>query len=156
MWRAIFRFWYNSHGWKCDLFIIHVCCACLPPIYHFSFFSPWIVATTFLECRLVRNSKYQIPCHVPVANFPSVIGIVTLAPISALLMWACSRISVVFSWTEDRIQEKKDTVERGTEVNGKWGLTGISSFPSAECLYSSPRLLLSSGARRSSASLTVF
>lgn len=46
-------------------------------------FSPWIVATTFLECRLALNSRYQIPCHVPVASRPFVIGIVTLAPTKA-------------------------------------------------------------------------
>ena len=46
-------------------------------------FSPCIVATTFLECFAVRNSRYQIPCHVPVANLPLVMGIVTLDPIRA-------------------------------------------------------------------------
>lgn len=52
-------------------------------------FSPWIVATTRRVCRAARNSRYQIPCHVPVASLPSLIGMVTLAPIRALLMCAC-------------------------------------------------------------------
>jgi hypothetical protein len=47
------------------------------------FFSPWIVATTLRECLEALNSKYQIPCHVPVFSRPFVMGIVTLAPISA-------------------------------------------------------------------------
>lgn len=51
-------------------------------------FSPWIVATTFLVCFISLNSKYQIPCHVPVASLPFVIGIVTLAPTSADLTCA--------------------------------------------------------------------
>lgn len=82
-------------------------------------FSPWIVATTFLLCFAARNSKNQIPCHVPVANLPFVIGMVTLAPINALFTWA-----------------------------------GMSSDPSASCLYSPlpPRPFLSSGTIRSRAS----
>ena len=48
--------------------------------------SPCIVATTLLICLVCLNSRYQIPCHVPVANFPSLIGIVRLAPTSADLM----------------------------------------------------------------------
>jgi hypothetical protein len=55
-------------------------------------FSPCIVATTFLVCLLALNSRYQIPCHVPVFNFPFVIGIVTLAPTNAVLICA---------WKED-------------------------------------------------------
>jgi hypothetical protein len=51
-------------------------------------FSPWIVATTFRECLLARNSKYQIPCHVPVASLPFEMGTVTLAPMSADLICA--------------------------------------------------------------------
>lgn len=38
-----------------------------PPFY--SAFSPWIVATTRLVCLTCRNSRYQMPCHVPVACF---------------------------------------------------------------------------------------
>ena len=52
-------------------------------------FSPWMVATTFRECLLARNSRYQIPCHVPVARRPLVMGIETEAPIRADLIWAC-------------------------------------------------------------------
>lgn len=33
----------------------------------FQAFSPWIVAITRLVCLLARNSRYQMPCHVPVA-----------------------------------------------------------------------------------------
>lgn len=55
------------------------------PVYY-EFGSPWIVATTFLECFEARNSRYHIPCQVPVANFPLLIGTVTLAPMSADLM----------------------------------------------------------------------
>jgi hypothetical protein len=51
-------------------------------------FSPWIVATTFLECLAARNSRYQIPCHVPVLKPPLVIGMVTLAPTNADLICA--------------------------------------------------------------------
>jgi hypothetical protein len=51
-------------------------------------FSPFIVATTFLECFAARNSRYQMPCHVPVASFPFVIGIETELPISALFTCA--------------------------------------------------------------------
>lgn len=53
-------------------------------------FSPCIVATTFLLCLCARNSRYQMPCHVPVASFPLVIGTVTLAPTSADLICAFS------------------------------------------------------------------
>lgn len=53
-------------------------------------FSPWIVAITFLVCLLARNSRYQMPCHVPVANLPFEMGIVTDAPIRADLMCACA------------------------------------------------------------------
>jgi hypothetical protein len=49
-------------------------------------FSPWIVATTLRVCRLVRNSRYQIPCQVPVAKRPLEMGIFTEAPISADLI----------------------------------------------------------------------
>ena len=52
-------------------------------------FSPWIVATTLLVCLLALNSKYQIPCQVPVFNRPLVIGIFTEAPTRADLIWAC-------------------------------------------------------------------
>lgn len=52
------------------------------------YFSPWIVATTFLECLLARNSRYQIPCHVPVAKWPLEMGTVMFAPIRALFTWA--------------------------------------------------------------------
>lgn len=51
-------------------------------------FSPCMVATTFLECRAARNSRYQMPCQVPVFIEPSVIGIVTLAPTNADLICA--------------------------------------------------------------------
>ena len=51
-------------------------------------FSPCIVATTFLVCLISRNSKYHMPCHVPVANFPFEIGIETLEPTRAALICA--------------------------------------------------------------------
>jgi hypothetical protein len=35
---------------------------------------------------LVLNSKYHIPCHIPVASLPLLIGTVTLAPMRADLM----------------------------------------------------------------------
>ena len=51
-------------------------------------FSPCIVAMTFLRCFPSLNSKNHIPCHVPKANLPSVIGIETLAPMSEDLICA--------------------------------------------------------------------
>jgi hypothetical protein len=30
-------------------------------------FSPWMVATILRVCFMARNSRYQMPCHVPVA-----------------------------------------------------------------------------------------
>lgn len=51
-------------------------------------FSPWMVATTLLVCFLARNSRYQIPCQVPVASLPLLMGMVTLEPIRADLMCA--------------------------------------------------------------------
>lgn len=56
-------------------------------------FSPCIVATTFLWCLAALNSRYHTPCHVPVASFPSFMGIVTLAPINALLICAYSLLA---------------------------------------------------------------
>ena len=56
-------------------------------------FSPWIVAIIFRWCLLALNSRYQIPCHVPVASLPSLMGIVTLAPINALLICAYRNVS---------------------------------------------------------------
>lgn len=73
-----------------------------------------------------------MPCQVPVFSLPFVIGIVTLAPIRALLMCALRDVSV--RWF-------KVAVGRGrvdSMCEGK--LTGISSNPSAECLYRSPFL----------------
>ena len=84
------------------------------PIPHF--FSPLIVATIFLECLDFLNSRYQIPCHVPKFNLPSLIGTLTLTPTNAALTCA-----------------------------------GISSKPSALCLYKLP--FRSSGTMRSSAAL---
>lgn len=48
-----------------------------------------MVATTLRECRLVRNSRNQIPCHVPVASLPFEMGIFTDVPTRADLIWAC-------------------------------------------------------------------
>ena len=53
-------------------------------------FSPCIVASTFLLCFMFLNSKNHIPCHVPVANFPFEIGMLTLAPMSDDFMCALS------------------------------------------------------------------
>ena len=44
-----------------------------------------------------KKTAYHMPCHVPVNNFPSLIGIVTLAPISALLICACIDVSTCSS-----------------------------------------------------------
>lgn len=80
----------------------------LPAASHW-YFSPWIVAMTRRVCFAARNSRYQMPCHVPVActasvsvvlppgggvdlgvgrltSLPSLMGMVTLAPISEDLM----------------------------------------------------------------------
>ena len=51
--------------------------------------SPLIVATTLRVCLTARNSRYQMPCHVPVARRPSDIGMLTDEPIRADLMCAC-------------------------------------------------------------------
>lgn len=53
---------------------------------NYEFFSPWIVATTLRECFEVLNSRYHIPCQVPVATLPFEMGTVTLAPIKADLI----------------------------------------------------------------------
>lgn len=45
-------------------------------------FCPWIVATTDRSCFMARNSRYQMPCQVPVSSSPSLIGIVIEAPTS--------------------------------------------------------------------------
>ena len=52
-------------------------------------FSPCIVAKTFLLCFILRNSRNQMPCQVPVASFPFDMGTLTLAPIRDDLMCAC-------------------------------------------------------------------
>ena len=54
-------------------------------------FSPWIVAITLRVCLAALNSRYQMPCHVPVANFPLAMGTLMLAPIKAL--FTCAGIS---------------------------------------------------------------
>lgn len=43
----------------------------LPAASHW-YFSPWIVAMTLRVCLAARNSRYQMPCHVPVACAASV------------------------------------------------------------------------------------
>ncbi len=52
-------------------------------------FSPCMVATSFRVCFAARNSRYHMPCQVPVASLPLEMGMVTLAPMSADLTWAC-------------------------------------------------------------------
>lgn len=42
------------------------------------YFSPWIVAMTLRVCFAARNSRYQMPCHVPVA---------CVASLSVVLAW---------------------------------------------------------------------
>lgn len=52
--------------------------------------SPCTVASTFLLCFPSLNSKNHMPCQVPSANLPFVMGIETLAPMREDLMCACS------------------------------------------------------------------
>ena len=52
---------------------------------HYSL-SPCTVATHLRLCFPFRNSRNQIPCQVPVASFPFVIGILTEEPINADLI----------------------------------------------------------------------
>jgi hypothetical protein len=94
-----------------------------------SLFSPCIVATTFLECLAVRNSKYQIPCHVPRASLPSRIGTVTEAPIRADLICAYSPP------TGGLLVQGPNPSLPHIHIHIH---TGISSSPSAECLYNVP------------------
>lgn len=56
-------------------------------------FSPWMVATTLRLCRLVLNSRNQIPCQVPVFNLPFVMGMLTEAPTRADLICAWLTVS---------------------------------------------------------------
>ena len=51
--------------------------------------SPLIVATTLRVCLTARNSRYQMPCHVPVARRPSEMGMLTDGPMRADLICAC-------------------------------------------------------------------
>lgn len=45
------------------MFIKQACCKRFPVAYAFS---PWMVATKLRLCLDARNSRYQIPCQVPV------------------------------------------------------------------------------------------
>ena len=89
--------------------------------------SPWIVATHFRLCFPLRNSKNQIPCQVPVASFPFVMGMLTDDPIRADFIWAF-RVSC----------QLKDTYTRCNRGSSR---TGMSSLPSASCRYPSLVLL---------------
>lgn len=70
------------------VYFIWLLLSCFTVVVVFHAFSPCIVATILRLCFAALNSKYQIPCHVPVASLPSRIGMVTEAPINALLMCA--------------------------------------------------------------------
>lgn len=153
-------------------FISLIATLSLPPPHSPYFGAPLIVATTVRACFALLNSKYHIParpsvrqisllaqpktkkskkkkkrepnkpCHVPIANFPSVIGMVTVTPTNALLTWA--------------YPPRLAHIQRA-EQEGGGGQTGISSLPSSQCLYPPPlepfTSPTSSGTMRSSASL---
>ena len=93
----------------------------LPLRTHSHAFSPCIVAMTFRRCFPSRNSKNHIPCHVPNANRPSVIGIETLAPISEDLICA-----FVYTLSAQTLQSPRTKTKKQKQQH-----TGISSLPSA-------------------------
>ena len=69
---------------------------------------------------MFRNSRNQTPCQVPVASFPFDIGILTLAPIRDDLICAYQIAESAMCPSVIELRPK---------------ITGISSLPSASCLY---------------------
>lgn len=67
-----------------------------PPPSHF--ITPCTVAITLRRCLPLRNSRNQIPCQVPSARLPSVMGTLTEAPIRDDLICACGLLKMGRMW----------------------------------------------------------